>query len=133
MRIVLDTNVYLAATKSNGYAASHLMRCSPNGPYELFISPQIIVEVQEKLVEKINFTSEQAGKFIEMIMIHAQLVFPKTKVDGVLADKDDHIILECADEVKAEVIFSADKGLLKLKKYNGATIAHPTMMQYWLI
>lgn len=133
MRIVLDTSVYLAATKSNGYAASQLLRCGPNGPYRLYISPQIIVEVQEKLVAKMGFSGEEAGIFIEMIMIYAQLVFPKTKVDGVLADKDDHTILECADEVKAEVIFSADKGLLKLKKYNGATIAHPTMMQYWLI
>jgi predicted nucleic acid-binding protein len=58
MKIVFDANVYLAATKKGGYAYTHLQRSQPNGPYQLFISPEIILEVRDKLEAKFNYSSE---------------------------------------------------------------------------
>lgn len=132
IRTVFDTNVYLAASKKNGYARIQLQRARPNGSYQLFISPEIILEIRRKLELKFGYGTAESAGFVEMIMCYATLVQPKQKVRGVLKDTDDHIILECALEAKATIIVSADKGLLRLKEFRGITIIHPTMLQYLL-
>jgi putative PIN family toxin of toxin-antitoxin system len=130
IKTVFDTNVYLAASKQGSYARIHLQRARPNGPYQLFISPEIILEVRSKLELKFGYSTEDSAAFVEMIMNYATLVQPRHKISGILKDTDDHIILECALEVKAKMIVSADRGLLRLKEFRGITIIHPTMLQY---
>ncbi len=131
IRIVFDSNVYLAATKSKSYARTQLKRARPNGPYKLFISPEIILEVRQKLEEKFGYSPSESAKFIEMILLFAYLVQPKRRLANVLQNSDDHKILECALEAKAELIITADSQLLKLKDYSGIKIAHPSMLKYW--
>lgn len=130
IKTVFDTNVYLAASKQGSYARIHLQRARPNGPYQLFISPEIILEVRSKLELKFGYSTEDSAAFVEMIMNYATLVQPRHKIRGILKDTDDHIILECALEVRAKMIVSADRGLLRLKEFRGITIIHPTMLQY---
>jgi len=130
IKTVLDTNIYLAASKQSSYARIQLQRARPNGPYQLFISPEIILEIRRKLELKFGYTPEDSGTFIDMVMLYATLVHPKQKMSGVLKDTSDHIILECALEANAQMIVSADKGLLKLKEFRGITIIHPTVLQY---
>lgn len=132
MRVVFDTNVYLAATKEGSYCNVQLKRCHPGGVSELFISPEIIVEVQEKLQIKFGYRKGEAASFIEMIMMYAQVVYPKEHIAGVLGNTNDHRILECAVESKASVIFTADKQMLKLAVYKDIKISHPRMLQYRL-
>lgn len=130
MKIVCDTNVYLAAAKSHSYARTQLKRSQPGGPYQLYISPEIILEVREKLEGKLSYLAVDSADFIEMILRYAKLIQPTRRVRGVLQDADDHIILECALQAKAHAIVSADKGLLRLKQFEGIPIIHPTMLQY---
>lgn len=130
IKTVFDTNVYLAASKQSSYARIQLQRARPNGPYHLYISPEIILEIRRKLEVKFGYTPEESGTFIEMIMLYAILVQPKQRVSGILKDSDDHIILECALEANAKMIVSADKELLRLKEFRDITIIHPTMLQY---
>lgn len=130
IKTVFDTNIYLAASKQSSYARIQLQRARPNGPYRLYISPEIILEIRRKLETKFGYTSEESATFIEMVLLYAKLVQPKQRITGVLKDTDDHIILECALEANAKMIVSADKGLLRLKEFRGITIIHPTMMQY---
>jgi putative PIN family toxin of toxin-antitoxin system len=131
MKIVFDTNVYIAAIKKDSYSWEQLKRSRPNGPYQLYISPEIILELRDKLESKFHWTRSESAKYIETILMYAKQVHPKQKVDNVLNDKDDHIILECALEVKAEVIVTADRGLLRLKEYKTTKIIHPSMLQYF--
>jgi predicted nucleic acid-binding protein len=60
---------------------------------------------------------------------YATLVQPGRRVTGVLQDTDDHIILECALEAKADAIVTADRGLLRLNDFEGIAIFHPTLLQ----
>jgi predicted nucleic acid-binding protein len=53
-------------------------------------------------------------------------------LDVVKNDPDDNTILECAVEVQADIIVSADKDLLKLKRYENTQIQHPTNLKYIL-
>ena len=130
MRIVFDTNVYLAAIKKDSYSYLQLIRSRPNGPYQLYISPDIIIEIREKLETKFNWSKAESARYIETILMYAIIVHPHEKISGILNDIDDHIILECALESKAISIITADKGLLKLKNYRGISIIHPSILQY---
>jgi putative PIN family toxin of toxin-antitoxin system len=132
MRVVFDTNVYLAASKEGSYCDVQLRRCHPGGSSQLFVSPEIILEVQDKLQVKFGYTKADAAEFIQMIMLYAQIVYPRQKITGVLQDTDDHAILECAAESRAQVIFTADKQMLKLAECHTIKISHPRMLQYWL-
>ena len=130
MKTVFDTNIYIAAIKKDSYAWQQLKRSRPNGPYQLFISPEIILEIRNTLENKFKWSTSDSGQYIDAIMLYAQIIHPKKKVDNILNDKDDHIILECALEAQADMIVSADKGLLKLKEFKGTKIVHPTMLKY---
>lgn len=130
IRTVFDTNVYLAAIKKGSYASVQLQRARPNGPYQLFISPEIIIEIRRKLESKFDYSTKDSAAFVEMIMRYATLVHSKQKIRGVLKDVDDHIILECALEANASMIVTTDRGLLRLKEFHGISIVHPTMLQY---
>lgn len=131
MRIVFDSNVYLAAVKRSSYSDAWLKSSRPNGPYQLFISPEILLEVRTKLESRFSFTTEQSAESIKTIMLYATIVYPSRRVEGVLSDADDHKILECALEAKAHVIITSDRGLLKLKEFENIKIAHPSMLKYW--
>jgi putative PIN family toxin of toxin-antitoxin system len=130
MKIVFDTNVYIAAVKKDSYAWEQLKRSRPNGPYQLYISPEIIVETRRVLEAKFNWSHAESAAYIEAILMYAALVQPRQQVSGILNDKDDHMILECALEAKAEAIITADRELLRLKSFKGIAIIHPTMLQY---
>lgn len=131
MRLVFDTNVYLAATKTGGYMQEQLCKAEPSGAYEIFISPAIILEIQQKLVTTFRKDNAEATAFIRLVLQYVTEVYPARHITGVLRDTDDHIILECALEAKAEAIVTADRELLPLKNYEGIAIIHPTMLQYY--
>lgn len=130
MKIVFDTNVYLAAIKKDSYSYLQLLRSRPNGPYQLYISPEIIIEIREKLQTKFHWDRSQSAHYIDTILKYATLINPRERVAGVLKDIDDHIILECALEAKAHSIVTSDRGSLKLKEYRGITIIHPSILKY---
>jgi len=64
---------------------------------------------------KFKWSRSESSKYIDTILMYAKQVHPKQKVTNVLNDKNDHMILECALEVKAEIIVTTDKELLRLK------------------
>lgn len=131
MRLVFDSNVYLAATKKGGFMYGQLCKAGPDGSYEIYISPAIILEVQEKLVTTFGKSPEMATAFIQLIRQYTIEIYPARHVTGILADADDHIILECALEARADAIVTADRGLLQLKEFKGIKIFHPTMLKYY--
>jgi putative PIN family toxin of toxin-antitoxin system len=130
MKIVFDSNVYLAATKPKSYAREQLERSGFNGPYKIYISPEIITEVREVLEPRFFYESNNSANFIDMILLYATLVQSRRRVTNVLNNTDDHIILECAIEAKAQTIVTAYRGLLRLKEFEDIAIIHPTMLQY---
>lgn len=131
MKIVFDSNVYLGATKLNSYSYRLVLGSKPGGRYQVYVSPEILIEVKEKLLLKFGYTTEQAARFLNLIQSYAIIVNPSRKVTNILSDKDDHIVLECALEAQAHVIISADRGLLRLKEFENIKIAHPSMLKYW--
>jgi putative PIN family toxin of toxin-antitoxin system len=132
LKVVFDTNVYvMAAGMPGGYIDYWLdMAKPPERKFQLYASPGILAEVQEKLEEKLQFERPLAVEYIEAIAYIALVINPKMTLDAVPNDPDDNRILECAVEAQADIIVSADTDLLKLKTFQGVQISHPSNLKY---
>lgn len=132
LKVVFDTNIFvMAAGMPGGYIDYWLdMATPPGNKFKLYTSPAILAEVQEKLEGKLQFERPLAVEYINRIKGIATAVNPTQKLDVIQSDPDDNIILECAAEAKADIIVSADKDLLKLKRYEQTQIQHPTNLRY---
>ncbi len=129
LKLVFDTNIYLGAVLS---ADAHLIKfIDKHELYDIYCSIAILDELSDKLLNKFTWDPIDVACYIEAITAKAIMVYPAMKLSGILEDSDDHKILECALEAKADVIITADKGLLKLKDYQDITIAHPSMLKFW--
>src|SRR3989344_4027757 len=99
MRIVLDTNIIIAAFLSHGLT-SDVLELGEQEDIEVFSSEEIYVE-----------------NFINLTRKSLKLVNPIQKIDVVKSDPDDNKILECAVSAEANLIVTMDKHLLKFMTY----------------
>jgi uncharacterized protein len=131
LKLVGDTSFYLAAVLKDGYARSYLLGSGSKFlQYELFISSEILHEVQDKLENKFGLERAQVAEAMRLIGGVVTLVYPRQKVN-VVRDPSDNMIIECALEAKADIIISLDKDLLALKTYKSIQMVHPRMLRHW--
>ncbi len=91
MRIVLDTNVLIAAFIARGAGHELLEHCILH--HSLAPSEFTLAEVTEKLIEKFQFTAERAGEMDVLLRSRMELVVPNTLGSPVCRDPDDDNIL----------------------------------------
>lgn len=131
MRIVLDSNIYIAALLAKGLA-SDILKLSEKGEIEIFTSEEILDEVKDKLVSK----GKLEEIFVEQLLLELKnsigIVKPKIRLNVVKEDVDDNKIIECAVESGANLIVSMDRHLIKLKSYKGIGIVHPKALT-WIL
>lgn len=132
LKVVFDTNIFvMAAGMPGGYIDYWLDLAAPPGnKFKLYTSPAILAEVQEKLESRVELARPLAVEYINRIKGIATVVHPTQKINVVANDPDDNMVLECAVEADADIIVSADKDLLKLRRYGNAQIQHPTNLRY---
>jgi putative PIN family toxin of toxin-antitoxin system len=132
IRLVFDTNLFVAAAlKPSGYAARWLLVAGKGDtPFKLYTSSAIRGEVFEKLTGKFGLPVPTVAGFLARLSQVSMEVTPTEHITGVLADEDDHMVLECAVAAQARLIVTYDEGLLKLKEYRGIGIMHPHDLQH---
>lgn len=131
IRLVLDTNVYIAAASPDSFIAQFIFSEHRGiNPYDIYVSPAILQELEAKLTANFDYPKPKAISFIKDILKKAVLVYPTTAVFEVKNDPDDNRILECAVEAKADMLISADQDLLRLKAYAETKIVHPSQLKY---
>ena len=124
IKVVLDTNVFISALFWKG-APYQIFKRILEGAILNFVSPQILEELKERLLDKFKLPPEKVKEFLEIIVFSSQIVYPKKKLNIVKKDPEDNKILECALEAKASFIISGDKHLLEIKEYKGIKIVTP--------
>jgi len=124
IKVVLDTNVFISALFWKG-PPYQIFKKILEGTILNFISPPILNEVQERLLNKFKLPPEKVKEFLEIIIFSSTIVYPKKKLEIVKRDPADNKIIECAVEAKVSFIISGDKHLLEIKKYNGIKIITP--------
>lgn len=133
LKVVFDTNIYIAAFLKNGLA-DFLLRLSHEGHYQLYISAEITNELELKLRYKFKADEIRISQFLEEVSKSTTRIKTTSEIKQpvVVADTNDDKILICALDAKAHLIISLDKHLLNLKKFKGISIIHPKTMT-WMI
>ena len=123
MKIVLDTNVLIAALIARGVCHELLEHCVVQ--HVLFTSEFILEETQEKLIEKFGYSAELAAEAVSVLRLRMTVVTPSRLESQICRDPDDDNILAAAVSADCDCIITGDKDLLVLKAYEGIEIFTP--------
>jgi putative PIN family toxin of toxin-antitoxin system len=123
MKLVLDTNVLIAAFITRGVCADLLEHCVLS--HTIVASDFILDELQGHLVRKFKYTDQEAGEVVALLASQVEIVTPKSLDQPVCRDPDDDQILGMAIAGRAECIVTGDRDLLVLQRYREIEIVAP--------
>jgi putative PIN family toxin of toxin-antitoxin system len=131
-KIVIDTNVIVSSLIQRSYPYKII--------YELFVDERFVLCVSEELMlEYYEVLSRpkfarfpdffgKAESLLADIETKAKKFVPSTKID-LISDKDDNMILELADECKADFIITGNTNDFTFTEYKQTKIVSPK--DYW--
>lgn len=125
MRLVLDTNVLIAAFISHGVCNELLEHCVLN--HDVVLSNFIFDELKDKF----KFTTRETNAVISLLRSRCSIVNTQTLPSPVSRDPDDDNIIATAISGTCDCIITGDKDLLDLKKTGDVLIVSPS--QFWQI
>jgi putative PIN family toxin of toxin-antitoxin system len=125
MKVVLDTNIFVAAFFWNGNPRKVFDRVT-NGLDELFITDDILKEIFTVMSrDKFDANIDNIEEYIKIIESYSVKIIPKNKPEEISRDKDDDKILQCGFEGNVNYIITGDNDLLVLKEYKNIKIIKP--------
>lgn len=127
MRVVLDTNVIIAAFAARGLCAEIFEVCLAEDT--IIISEHILSEVRENLLKKIHLHKDIVQNITKYLRDTAELFEPQQLDKSICRDKDDIKIIGAALNGNADFIITGDNDLLTLKRHKGVKIVTPR--EYW--
>ena len=130
MRIVLDTNIYIAAALQGELSENIIQITTTQKAFTLLVSKEILTELQEKLLNKFKWLKKDIDRFLFNIIQNADIIEVVETVELVKRDPKDNKILECALSGKADLIVTADQDLIKIKTFKGIGIVHPKTLSW---
>ena len=95
LRVVLDTNIYVAAFAGHTGPNNRIWKAAVAGRYLLLISPAILTEIASVLRQRFGWPEQVIQNRIKRIAKLAQIVPRVTTLSFILADPSDDRILEC--------------------------------------
>lgn len=130
MRVVFDTNIFIAAALKGGFAEDIIEMAATTELITPLTSEEILHELSEKLTSKFHWTAKQAQFFQDRVREIAEVVEVTEKISVITRDPEDNKILECAVAGNVDLIVSADQDLIKLKKFRTIAIVHPKTLAW---
>ena len=123
MRIVLDSNVIIAAFAARGLCNALFEYCLES--HNLVLCEELLGEVIEKLKNKIRLPDSIVQKIDIYLRTHASIVSPEIVDPDVCRDKNDLVFLGSALAGQADYIITGDKDLLTIGIFQGIKILKP--------
>jgi uncharacterized protein len=128
MKVLLDSNVIIAAFATRGLCAELFEICLEN--HEIILSPQLLQEIETNLRKKIKLPAGHTGQIIDYLRQIATIETTTKPVDPkICRDPDDIKVLELAAAAMPDCIVTGDSDLLVLKKFEGIPILSPR--EFW--
>lgn len=129
MKVILDSNIYIAAFSSRGLCSSVFELCLDSTT--IIISEHILSEISRIFSEKIKLPSEKLNDITDYLREHC-IVKEYVKLnEKICRDADDDNILALAKDSQTDYIITGDEDLLILKKFDSIPIINPR--DFWNI
>ncbi len=123
MRLLLDTNVFIASLIARGTVHTLYEYCARQ--HTIVGSQFILDELHEKLIKKFKYSVDIAHEATRLIQSRMELIVPAPLDVPVCRDPDDDNILALAVTGNCECIITGDKDLLSLQQFNTILIISP--------
>ena len=123
MRILLDTNVWLAILTTDGHCRRWWR--AAQGRLQIYVSAQILDEIEEKLRVKFGFSARHARLLTHFVRQKTVPVEITGALPNVCRDAADNGILAAALAAHCDKLVTGDNDLLMLKEFNGIAILTP--------
>ena len=110
LRAVFDTNVFVSSSLSKNANSStrELLHRWKNQEFTLVICNQIAKELIEKLLER-GVNPDDVNEQVTALARAAEWVeIPEEKIEDILSDPDDNVVVACAVEGKANYLVTYD-------------------------
>ncbi len=124
MRVVLDTNVLIAAMIAQGVCSELLEHCVLH--HDLVSSTAILHELRDKLVGKFKYGDQEADAAVGLVLSQMELVVPGRLTPPVCRDPDDDMVLATAVAGRADCIVTGDKDLPVVERFQGIEVLRPS-------
>lgn len=130
MRVVLDTNVIIAAFAARGLCSEIFQVCVEG--HEIILSKDILLEVEKNLNGKIHLPKNIVHDLIGYLESVSEIVNPLSLDKPICRDKEDDLVIGTALSGNADCIIAGDQDLLVLKKYKTIEIITPRTFWSWM-
>jgi len=129
MKIILDTNVIVAAFASHGLCSAVFELCLDR--FEVVLSEAILKEVSINLNRKVKLPLPQCDLIVSYLRDNFFLSGIDDLNKSLCRDKTDIHVLGLAQRSGAEYIITGDKDLLDLVRHKNTKIVTPR--EFWTI
>ena len=123
MKVVLDTNVVLAAFAARGLCEAVVAVCLDR--HDVLLSEPILAEVDEHLRGKFKLPAARAREIVGFLREHAVVVVPVDVPADACRDADDLAVLGTVAAAEADCLVTGDNDLLTLGSFRDAAIISP--------
>jgi putative PIN family toxin of toxin-antitoxin system len=122
VRIILDSNVWLAILTTDGFCRQMWKKVRRD--CAVIASQDILDEIEEKLRQKFEFSPRHARLMVLFVERQTHAVNVTTTIQ-VCRDPDDNRILAAAHDGDCSHLVTGDNDLLTLKQFNDIKIVTP--------
>jgi len=124
MRLVIDTNVLIAAFISHGVCNELYEHCALN--HEVVLSKFILDELNGKLTGKFLFTTREADSVVRLVRSRCEIVRTSPLPTQVSRDPDDDNVIATAIAGRCRCVITGDKDLLDLEESDNIAMVRPS-------
>jgi len=129
MRVILDSNILVAAFSSRGLCSSLFELCLDSTT--IIISEHILSEIKKAFLKKIKLPENKINDILAYLREHC-IVKDYKELDRIVCrDADDDHILALAKHTRVDYIITGDEDLLILKDFDSMSIVNPR--DFWNI
>ena len=123
MRILLDTNVLVAAFATRGFCHDILQLVLAR--HQLLVGETVLQELEQILTSKLGMPREHVSEVVGFVRGHADVVAPVQPATWPATDPADRWIAAAAISGMADILVTGDKDLLEARPVEGLRIVSP--------
>lgn len=130
-KAVFDSTVLVSAFLSKSGVSRELLHRAEAGDFAICVAEEIFDEIQRVLLEyprirkRYRYADEAVTEYVGLLRVVAQVIVKLPKIEKVVRDPNDDMIIACAVKAAAEYVVTRDKDLLILTEYEGVKILTP--------